>query len=110
MEVGQIISAPWREFTKFASFAQLLREYGVDLALIDPSEVPLKRGTPVYTEADADAEIIERRMLLAHIRILFVLDEERILGVIDLVDLIDRAGEAAWEHWKGGRSWGRPPL
>lgn len=101
MDVHEIVSRPWAEIMKFPSFAHLLREHGVDLARVDPVEVPTPRGTPVFAEADADAETIQRRMVLAHVRLLFVLDGDRVLGAIDLVDLIDRAGEAAWEEWIG---------
>jgi CBS domain-containing protein len=110
MDIGQILSSGWAEITKFSSFASLLREHGVNLARIDPAELPLERGTPVYVEADADFVSVERRMVLAHVRFLFVLDEMRILGVIDLVDLIDRAGELAWDGWRGTNTENLSPL
>jgi hypothetical protein len=100
-QMRQVVSREWAEISKFSSFASLLREHGVNLGRIDPTELPLERGTPIYAEADADFTTVERRMVLAHVRLLFVLDEQRILGVIDLVDLIGRAGKLAWEGWLG---------
>jgi len=96
MGLNQIVSPSWTEIKRYPSFAGLLREHGVDLERIDPHELPLERGTPVYVEVDADPEVVQRRMILGHIRLLFVLEDLRVIGAIDLIDLINQAGEIAW--------------
>lgn len=65
--------------------ARLLREEGIDLT--EAGRPELARGTPVYVEASADVNDVQRLMAREHIRRLPVVDGDRLVGVIDLVDL-----------------------
>lgn len=69
--------------------AQLLMSEGVNL--IDVTEEQLKRGTPVFVEASADVVEVQRRMARHHIRMLPVLSDGALIGVVDLVELARRA-------------------
>jgi hypothetical protein len=72
-----------------------LLEHGVDLvAVAAPSA--LERGTPVYVDADADPLEVQRRMALAHVRMLFVLDDGVVVGAVDAADLCERAESIDW--------------
>jgi CBS domain-containing protein len=68
--------------------ARLLREEGQDL--MDVTEAELKRGTPVYVQADSDVVEVQRRMARHHIRVLPVLAAGGLIGVVDLVELAQR--------------------
>ena len=65
--------------------AELLRKEGVDLSSVTSAD--LARGTAVYVEAPAAAIDVQRLMALHHIRILPVLADDELLGVVDLVEL-----------------------
>ena len=65
--------------------ARLLRDEGTDLMTASCSE--LERGTPVYVEADADLNEVQRRMAMSHIRSIPVVAKGHLLGLIDLLDL-----------------------
>lgn len=65
--------------------ARLLRDEGTDLMTASWSE--LERGTPVYVEAAADVNEVQRRMAKSHIRRVPVVDKGHLLGLIDLLDL-----------------------
>ena len=47
----------------------------------------LDRGTPVYVEAGADVNEVQRRMAMSHIRSVPVVDQGYLLGLVDLMDL-----------------------
>ena len=68
--------------------AKLLHEEGVDLSSVTSED--LGRGTAVYVEADALAVEVQRLMALHHIRVLPVLADDALLGVVDLVELAGR--------------------
>lgn len=68
--------------------ASLLGQEGVNL--MDVTEEQLKRGTPVYVEANSDVLEVQRRMAHHHIRMLPVLAEGAVIGVVDLVELAQR--------------------
>ena len=68
--------------------AQLLTDEGVNL--MDVTEEHLKRGTPVFVEAAADVVEVQRRMAHHHIRMLPVLSEGALIGVVDMVELARR--------------------
>lgn len=68
--------------------AGLLRSDGVNLSQVTAEQ--LRRGTPVYVEADADLVEVQRLMALHAIRMLPVLRNERLIGVVDLVQLAAR--------------------
>lgn len=68
--------------------ASLLRTDGVDL--MEATEEQLNRGTPVYVQANSDVVEVQRRMAHHHIRMLPVLAEEGLIGVVDLVELAQR--------------------
>lgn len=65
--------------------ARLLRDEGVDL--MGGASPELARGTPIYVEASADVNDVQRVMARRHIRRVPVVDGDRLVGVIDLVDL-----------------------
>jgi hypothetical protein len=65
--------------------ARLLRDEGTDLMTASSSE--LERGTPVYVEAGAEVNEVQRRMAMSHIRRVPVVDQGHLLGLIDLLDL-----------------------
>ena len=50
----------------------------------------LERGTPVYAQSDADVLEVQRLMAKNHIRMLPVVKDGRVLGVVDLVELAMR--------------------
>ena len=68
--------------------ARLLRDEAVDL--MDVTEEQLKRGTPVYVQANSDVVEVQRRMARHHIRMLPVLQSDSLIGVVDLVELARR--------------------
>lgn len=65
--------------------AKLLQDEGVDLSSVTSAD--LARGTPVYVGADAPAVEVQRLMALHHIRVLPVVADGSLLGVVDLVEL-----------------------
>ncbi len=65
--------------------ASLLRDEGVDL--MQASEDELTRGTPVFVEAAAGVDEVQRRMAQKHIRRLPVVEDGRLVGIVDLIDL-----------------------
>jgi hypothetical protein len=73
-----------------------LREQGVDLCIAEPPAA-LARGTPVYVHADADPVDVQRRMAEAHVRMLFVLDDDDVvIGIVDIWELVRRAETLPW--------------
>lgn len=65
--------------------SRLLKDEGKDVMEADAQE--LRRGTPVYAQADATINEVQRRMAQNHIRMLPVLDDSTVLGILDLVDI-----------------------
>lgn len=63
----------------------LLREEGIDLLEAEPEQ--LKRGTPVYVHGEADLNEVQRLMAQNHIRVLPVVADGEIVGLVDLVEL-----------------------
>lgn len=63
----------------------LLLSEGVDIT--DVGTDALERGTPVYVDADADALDTQSLMARLHIRMLPVVKDGLVVGVIDLVEL-----------------------
>lgn len=80
----------WSEDRTEASawLARLLVTEGVDLMAAAGSE--LARGTPVYARADAEVVEVQRAMALNHIRLLPIVKEDEVIGVLDLVELAMR--------------------
>ena len=74
-----------------------LKDQGVDLCSAE-RPAALERGTPVYVDAHADPIDVQRRMAQAHVRMLFVLDEEveEVIGIVDFRDLARRAESLPW--------------
>lgn len=77
------------------SLGALLLEHGVDLASF-PSPARLERGTPVFVDASADPVDVQRRMAEGHVRMLFVVDEGKVIGTVDLAVLSERAEALPW--------------
>lgn len=69
--------------------------HGVDLASI-ASPATLERGTPVYVDATADPVDVQRRIAQAHVRMLFVIEDDTVLGVVDAAELAERADSLPW--------------
>lgn len=91
-----LISEHWVEVSEIDGLADLLNAYGVDLCATG-AELPfIERGTPVFIRDDADAPSVLRRMAEAHVKFTFVLGSRGIVGVVDMVDLMERAAVAAW--------------
>jgi CBS domain-containing protein len=82
-----IESARWKGSSPeaLAWLGELLQTEGVDITEVQTEE--LERGTPVYVNAEADALDIQSLMARLHIRMLPVVKDGRVLGVIDLVEL-----------------------
>jgi CBS domain-containing protein len=79
-----------------AGTGRLLLEEGTDLLAADKGR--LKRGTPVYVHASADVNEVQRQMALKHIKLLPVLSNGEVVGLVDLMDLVrmqarDTSGE-----------------
>ncbi len=72
-----------------AWLGSLLEKEGVDLLEASVSE--LARGTPVYADANADVLEVQRLMARNHILRLPVVDQGKLLGIIDLVEIALRA-------------------
>jgi CBS domain-containing protein len=68
--------------------ASLLRADGVNLSEVTAEQ--LRRGSPVYVEASADLVEVQRLMAFHHIRLLPVLRDGTLIGVVDLVQLAAR--------------------
>jgi CBS domain-containing protein len=83
---------------------RLLLEEGVDLLAADAAD-QLKRGTPVYVHARADVYDVQRQMALKHIKLVPVLRDGEVVGLVDLMDLVTMQ---AHEGGAGGDLLGRP--
>ncbi len=93
-----VTPGPWGEGSSdtMTWLARLLCDEGMDL--MDVTEEELKRGTPVYVQAESDVLEVQRRMARHHIRVLPVLSHDALIGVVDLVELarrddLDQGGE-----------------
>jgi len=95
MTVGELISAYWTETATFSDLGRLLRVHGVDLCGPDLGGT-IQRGTPVYVDTRADPLEVQHRMAAAHARMVFVLQGDRVVGVIDLVELVAKAESLDW--------------
>ena len=96
MKISDIYSDSWTGREVTPHLAPLLRRHGVDLCEA-PAPAALERGTPVYVTADADPIEVQRRMVQAHVRMLFVLEGDAVKGTIDIGELARRAEDLAWE-------------
>ncbi|MGI8775628.1 MAG: CBS domain-containing protein [Actinomycetota bacterium] len=67
---------------------RLLRQEGVNLLEAAPDQ--LERGTPVYVNGEADVIEVQRLMAQNHIRVLPVLRDGEVVGLVDLVELAMR--------------------
>ncbi len=92
MRTSEVVTpGPWGDADSSKTMtwlANLLCEEGMNL--MDVTEEELKRGTPVYVEADSDVLEVQRRMAHHHIRLLPVLAQGLLIGVVDLVELARR--------------------
>jgi CBS domain-containing protein len=87
-KVSEVItSKPWVDPTSdgLEWLASLLQTEGVDLMRATFTE--LRRGTPVYVDADAELLEVQRLMARNHIRSLPVVSGGSVVGVIDLLEL-----------------------
>lgn len=91
-KTGDVVTpGPWGDVDPTGTMgwlANLLSEEGVNL--MDITEEQLKRGTPVYVQANSDVLEVQRRMAHHHIRMLPVLADNAVIGVVDLVELAQR--------------------
>lgn len=86
------LAAAWKDAPEDSRtwLLRLLRDEGKDLMEAEQDE--LRRGTPVYANAEASLGEVQRRMALNHIRMLPVLGEDSVIGILDLVDLATEDG------------------
>lgn len=93
--MADLISSRVMEPTDLGRLGPFLLDHGVDLAATE-SPASLERGTPVYVDAAADPVDVQRRMAQAHVRMLFVLEEGEVVGVVDTAELTERADSLPW--------------
>jgi len=55
--------------------------------LLNAASHELRRGTPVYVDADADVLEVQRLMAEKHVRMIPVVRRGQFLGLVDLVEL-----------------------
>ncbi len=72
---------------KLPWLGKLLRSEGVNLIEANGS---LRRGTPVYVERGTDLHEVQRLMCKHHIRTVPVLEEDVVVGSLDIVDVARR--------------------
>jgi CBS domain-containing protein len=92
MHVGEVVaSGSWMDPSSetLRWLARLLRDEGIDLMTAEDAD--LRRGTPVYVQAEADLHEVQRRIARNHIRRLPVINNGSLAGVVDLVELALRA-------------------
>jgi CBS domain len=88
MTVGEAIAANrWVESGAgtLEWLAEFLHREGVNLMDLCPQD--FERGTPVYVDARADIVEVQRLMARNHIRTLPIVESDRLLGVLDLVEV-----------------------
>ena len=95
MKMTDLISPRATEIADVDRLGQFLLDHGVNLASIE-SPASLERGTSVYVQATADPVDVQRRIAQAHVRMLFVIEDRRVIGVVDTVDLTERAESLPW--------------
>lgn len=96
MTISDICSTSWDDREPMTHLVPFLRSQGVDLCAIE-APASLERGTPVYVSVEADPIEVQRRMVQAHVRMLFVLDGDSVAGIIDISELVRRAEDIGWE-------------
>lgn len=84
---SKAVSIEWSGLDEVSSrsLANILRREGVDLSQAASSTLP--PGTPVYVPSKADVSKILPRMARANCRIVPVLENGSLLGLIDLAEL-----------------------
>ena len=93
--IRDLLSASWGDSGSLETLGPLIRRCGLDLCRCNLDVIA--RGTPLYVSDDTEPIDVQRRMAKIHARLVFVLDEEdRVLGVIDLWNLVRRAEELPW--------------
>ena len=95
MKMTDLISREATEIGDLDRLGSFLLDHGVNLAAVE-SPATLERGTPVYVNVEADPIDIQRRIAQAHVRMLFVLESDTVVGVIDAVELTERAESLPW--------------
>jgi CBS domain-containing protein len=68
---------------------RLMRDEGIDIT--EATADQLERGSPVYATVDADVVDVQRLMARHHILRLPVVDDGRLVGIVDLVELALRS-------------------
>ena len=95
MKMTDLVSPQAMDVADLQWLGAFLVDHGVDLATTSSPET-LESGTPVYVDAAADPVDIQRRIAQAHVRMLFVIDDGTVIGVVDTADLIERADSLPW--------------
>ncbi len=87
MVIAEVLSSSrWTDsYQSLEWLVRLLRDEGVDLLQADPAT--LERGTPIYVQAGADVLDVQRLMAQHHIRMLPVVRDSEVIGIVDLLDL-----------------------
>jgi CBS domain-containing protein len=94
--ISAFVSERWADLTEVPGLVTLIRAHGCDLALSGADPCSIERGTPVYADEDADPSRVLRRMAEAHVRFLFIVSSNAVVGVIDIKDLVERAVADVW--------------
>ncbi len=95
MKMTDLVSPQAMDVADLQWLGGFLLDHGVDLATT-PAPETLESGTPVYVDVAADPVDVQRRIAQAHVRMLFVIDDRMVVGVVDAADLIERADSLPW--------------
>lgn len=98
MPISAVMSSRWLKLSSYQFLVPLLRTHGVDVGQRDLSR-PLPRGVPVFVSHDADLDHVQRNMARGLIRTCFVLDNDRIVGAVEIGELAALADSL----WSGDR-------
>jgi CBS domain-containing protein len=94
--ITSFVSERWADVTEVEGLGSLIRAHGIDLGATGANPASIARGTPVYACEDAEPSRVLRRMAEVHVRYLFVVGSARVVGVVDIRELIERAAAQAW--------------
>lgn len=95
MKMTDLISPLATGIADLDRLGPILLDHGVDLTSI-ASPATLERGTPVYVDVTADPVDVQRRIAQAHVRMLFVIENGTVVGVVDAAELTERADSLPW--------------
>ena len=103
MDLSSVMSSRWLQLSSYQFLMPLLRTHGIDVGQRDLSR-PLPRGIPAYASQDADLERVQRNMARGLIRSCFVVDQERVVGAVEIRHLAALADSLWGAHGRRVRS------